>query len=181
MTIVKIKVFYGSKYTRCKNISIDRNELTQMTFIMFSCKVKQILCQEKSSMRIQYKDDEQTFVTMTCNEDFEDALRCVEPIPSYDGAYRLTIKIDDSLTPTLKSPAKKKPCIIINYQQRQQALKLKVRTQISRIQKVKRDLIFTKMNSNLLNMNLRAIKKLSNTKRLYRGTSLLVKPKSTLN
>ena len=53
-----------------------------MTFIMFSCKVKQILCQESSSMRIQNKDDVQTFVTMTCNEDFEDALRCVEPIPN---------------------------------------------------------------------------------------------------
>ena len=69
----------------------------------------------------------------------------------------------------------------MNYQQREQVLKLKVRTQISRVRKVKRDLIFAKMNSNLLNMNLRAIKKLSNTKRLYRGTSLLVKPKSTLN
>ena len=113
MTIVKIKVFYGSEYTRCKYISIDRNELTPMTFIMFSCKVKQILCQQSSSMQIQYKDDEQTFVAMTCNEDFEDALRCVEPIPNYDDAYRLTIRIDDSLTPTLKSPAKKKPCIII--------------------------------------------------------------------
>ena len=64
-------------------------------------------------MRIQYKDDEQTFVTMTCDEDFEDALRCVEPIPNYEDAYRLTIRIDDSLTPTLKSPAKKKPCITI--------------------------------------------------------------------
>ena len=64
-------------------------------------------------MRIQYKDDEQTLVTMTCNKDFEDALRCVEPIPNYDDAYRLTIRIDDSLTPTRKSPAKKKPCIII--------------------------------------------------------------------
>ena len=113
MTIVKIKVFCGSEYTRGKNISIDRNELTQMTFIMFSCRVKQILCQESSSMRIQYKDDEQTFVTMTCNEDFEDALRCVEPIPNYDDAYRLTIRIDYSLTPTLKSPTKKKPCIVI--------------------------------------------------------------------
>ena len=50
---------------------------------------------------------------MTCNEDFEDALRCVEPIPNYDDAYRLTIRIDDSLTSTHKSPAKKKPCIII--------------------------------------------------------------------
>ena len=69
----------------------------------------------------------------------------------------------------------------MNYQQREQVLKLKVRTQISRVRKVKRDLIFAKMNSNLLNMNLRAIKKLSNTKRLYIGTSLLVKPKSTLN
>ena len=65
-------------------------------------------------MRTQYKDDEQTFVTMTCDEDFEDALRCVEPTPNYEDAYRLTIRIDDSLTPTLKSPAKKKPCIY-NY------------------------------------------------------------------
>ena len=27
-----------------------------------------ITCQESSSMRIQYKDDEQTFVTMTCDD-----------------------------------------------------------------------------------------------------------------
>ena len=111
MAIVKIKVFYGPEYARCKNISIDRNDLTQMAFISFSNKIMEVICQESSSMRIQYEDDEQTFVTMTSDEDFEDALRCVEPIQNYDDVYRLSIRVNDLLTPKLKSPAKKKQCI----------------------------------------------------------------------
>ena len=44
-------------------------------------------------MRVQYKNDKQTFVTQ-----------------HYD-VCRLSIRIYDSLTPTFKSPAKKKQCI----------------------------------------------------------------------
>ena len=120
---------------------------------------------------------------MTCNEDFEDALRCVEPIPNYDDACRLTIRIDDSLTPALKSPAKKKPCIIIKDGLSTKTTSAKGKSEDPNFSnsKSKKRLNFHKNEFEFLNMNLRAIKKLSNTKRLYRGTSLLVKPKSTLN
>ena len=69
------------------------------------------MCQEISSMRIHYKDDEQTFVTMICDEDFKVERRCVEPVQNYDDTYRLNIRINNSLTPTLKSPPKKKSCL----------------------------------------------------------------------
>jgi hypothetical protein len=108
MATVKVKVFYGPNYERCKVISIDRDALTAMAFFSFSKKVRGTVGYENSSMRIQYRDDEQTFVTMNTDEYFEDALRCICPVMSYENLYRLCIRVDDSLTPTF--PAKKKQC-----------------------------------------------------------------------
>ena len=79
-----------------------------MNFSAFSKRVREIACDEKSSMRIQYKDDEGTYVTMSTDDDYKDALRCITPIKNHDNIYRLSIKVDDSLTP--HPPSKKKQC-----------------------------------------------------------------------
>ena len=89
-------------------LNFDRDMLCSMKFIAFSKRVREIACDENSSIRIQYKDDEDTYVTMSNDDDFEDALRCITPIKNHENIYRLSIRVDDSLTP--KSPAKKKQC-----------------------------------------------------------------------
>ena len=69
-----------------------------MTFKKFSNEVQQTVGYENSS-RIQYRDDEETFVTMNTDEDFEDAVRCICPVMNSDNIYRLCIGVDDSETP----------------------------------------------------------------------------------
>ena len=80
--------------------------LCSINFIAFS--KREIACHESSSIRIQYKDDKNMNVTMSNDNDFEDALRCITPIKNHENIYRLSITVDNSLTP--KSPAKKKQC-----------------------------------------------------------------------
>ena len=82
--------------------------MAKMTFETFSNRVRQNVGYENSS-RIQYRDDEETFITMNSDDDFEDARRCICPVMNYDNLYRLCIRVDDSVTP--KSPAKKKHCV----------------------------------------------------------------------
>ena len=77
-----------------------------MKFVSFSKRLCEIMCDESSSMRIQYKDDEDTYITMSNKDDFEDALRCITQIKHHENIFRLSIRVDDSLTP--KSSAKKK-------------------------------------------------------------------------
>ena len=73
MATVKVKIFYGPNYDRCKVINFSREAFTAMTFIKFSNEVRQTVGYENSS-RIQYRDDEETFVTINTDEDFEDAV-----------------------------------------------------------------------------------------------------------
>ena len=47
---------------------------------------------------------------MSTEDDFEDALRCITQIKHHENIFRLSIRVDDSLTP--KSLAKKKQCIV---------------------------------------------------------------------
>ena len=98
MATVKVKIFYGPNYDRCKVINFSREAFTAMTFIKFSNEVRQTVGYENSS-RIQYRDDEETFVTMNTDEDFEDAVRCICPVMNSDNIYRLCIRVDDSVTP----------------------------------------------------------------------------------
>ncbi len=77
MATVKVKVFYGPSYDRCKVISLNREVMAKMTFETFSNRVRQNVGYENSS-RIQYRDDEETFITMNSDDDFVDALRCID-------------------------------------------------------------------------------------------------------
>ena len=45
-----------------------------MNFCAISKRVREIAWNESSSMRIQYKDDEDTYVTMSTDDDFKGAL-----------------------------------------------------------------------------------------------------------
>lgn len=53
----------------------------------------------ENSSRVQYRDDEETFVTMNTDEDFEDAVRCICPVMNSENIYRLCIRVDDSVAP----------------------------------------------------------------------------------
>ncbi|CAB3999754.1 hypothetical protein AC249_AIPGENE7676 [Paramuricea clavata] len=98
MATVKVKIFYGPNYDRCKVVNFIRETFTAMMFKKFSSEVRQTMGYENSS-RIQYRDDEQTFVTMNSDEDFEDAVRCICPVMNSENIYRLCIRVDDSMTP----------------------------------------------------------------------------------
>ena len=40
-------------------------------------------------VRIQYRDDEDTFVNLSCDEDLIDACRCLRPVNNSEDLYRL--------------------------------------------------------------------------------------------
>ena len=52
-----------------------------------------------SNIRIQYRDDENTFVNLTCQDDLMDAYRCLRPVQNSEDLYRLCLRVHGSATP----------------------------------------------------------------------------------
>ena len=50
-------------------------------------------------VRIQYKDDEDTFVNLNCDEDLVDAFRCLRPVDNSEELYRLSVRVHATATP----------------------------------------------------------------------------------
>ena len=68
---------------------------------------------EKSRLRLQYRDDEGTYVTMNDETDVDDAVRSSVPIPQEDEVVRVCLRVDKYFTPTNEnrdSPPKKRRC-----------------------------------------------------------------------
>ena len=50
-------------------------------------------------VRIQYRDDEDTFVNLSCDEDLIDACRCLRPVDNSEDLYRLSVRVHATATP----------------------------------------------------------------------------------
>lgn len=107
---VRVKILYGENYTKCKVHSIDKETLTYMSFDNFKKIIMKAVGFSSVGQRIQYRDDEGTFVTMKDNLDLNDAILSLSPIPNTDGdVSRMCVRINDELTPVGKrEPIKEK-------------------------------------------------------------------------
>ena len=114
--MIQVKILYGEN--RCKIKNYNSNEdFYQMSFDLFKKDIRRFaggIFLVSDQVRIEYRDDEGTFVTMINDSDLQDALRCLAPVPNTDGTFRMVVKINESTTPgafeniRVKSPEKKK-------------------------------------------------------------------------
>lgn len=115
---VQVKILYGHNYDRCKKTTISERTLGELNLESLSEVVRKTVgtfYQAAKTLRIQYRDDEGTFVTVTSEQDVEDAINSCQPISQGDVKItRLCLRVDDACTPveTQKSsspPRKKRP------------------------------------------------------------------------
>ncbi|CAB3979699.1 Hypothetical predicted protein [Paramuricea clavata] len=58
---------------------------------------------DSQTARIQYRDDEKTFVTMMDDSDLKDAIRCLTAVPNTDGMFRMCVRVHNKVTPIGKN------------------------------------------------------------------------------
>ena len=94
--MIQLKVFYNISFAedRCKVITTDENQLSNcddfIQIVREKLECLQFIPDEE--LRIQYKDDEDTFVNLRFGDSFHDALRCAQAV-SGTTFRRLKIKI----------------------------------------------------------------------------------------
>ena len=83
---MQVKILYGRDYDRCKTSSISANSLKDLDLAMLSDIVWVTVGSyyrdggDAKSLRMQYRDDEGTFVTITNENDVQDAVRSSKPV-----------------------------------------------------------------------------------------------------
>ena len=122
---VQVKILYGRDYDRCKTSSISANSLKDLDLAMLSDIVWNTVGsyyrdgRDAKSLRMQYRDDEGTFVTITDENDVQDAVRSCKPVLQGDyEMVRLCLRVDDAWTPLgikdtkpVEKPREKRPTI----------------------------------------------------------------------
>ncbi len=88
---------------------------------------------EEERLRLQYRDDEGTYVTMNKESDVTDAVRSSYAIPQNDEMVRVCIRIDNDFTPTSKATNQqereapdKRPCNLISDSKRKLTYPLRI-------------------------------------------------------
>ena len=118
---MQVKILYGRDYDRCKTSSISANSLKDLDLAMLSDIVWDTVGsyyrdgRDAKSLRIQYRDNEGTFVTITD----ENAVRSCKPVLQGDyEMVRLCLRVDDAWTPLgikdtkpVEKPREKRPTI----------------------------------------------------------------------
>ena len=116
---MQVKILYGRDYDRCKTSSISANSLKDLDLAMLSDIVWDTVGSyyrdggDAKSLRMQYRDDEGTFVTITNENDVQDAVRSSKPVLQGDyEMVRLCLRVDDAWTPlghpTISGDARKR-------------------------------------------------------------------------
>ena len=104
MSSVQFKIFYGDNFERCKMHRMKKERFELITYQEFACEVLKTVGaflegKTPRDVRIQYKDDEDTFVNLNCDEDLVDALRCLRPVDNSEELYRLSVRVHATATP----------------------------------------------------------------------------------
>ena len=94
--MIQLKVFYNISFAedRSEVITTDKNQLSTYDDLVQIVR-KKLECLQfipDEELRIQYKDDEDTFVNLRLGDSFHDALRCAQLV-SGTTLRRLKIKI----------------------------------------------------------------------------------------
>ena len=69
-------------------------------------------------VRIQYRDDEDTFVNLSSNDDLIDACRCLRPVDNSEDLYRLSFRVHATATPVQAVPVRTERTIVNEPAQR---------------------------------------------------------------
>ncbi len=104
---VQIKIIYSENFEQCKVHSIGKDELSCLNYEDFFRIIKRTVGVflsgvDKQNVRIQYRDDENTFIMMNDISDLKDALRCLTQVPNTDRVFRLCVRVHDQVTPVTK-------------------------------------------------------------------------------
>ena len=75
-----------------------------ITYQEFACEVLKTIegfldGKTPRDVRIQNRDDEDTFVNLSCDEDLIDACRCLRPVDNSKDLYRLSVRVHATATP----------------------------------------------------------------------------------
>lgn len=117
---IQIKILYGPDYERCKTTVLTK-EFSSMTLNELSNMVSKVVggfFDGEDKLRLQYRDDEGTYVTMNKQSDISDAAQLSSPIPQNDELLRVCLRVDNDFTPTSQhheAPAKKRQCRLSEY------------------------------------------------------------------
>ena len=79
----QIKILYGHEYERCKTATISIIKFKSLTLEGLESQVFSNVgsfYKDSSNLRIQYRDDESTFVTVSNQTDVQDAIRCCKTV-----------------------------------------------------------------------------------------------------
>ena len=129
---VQVKILYGRDYDRCKTSSISTNSLKDLDLAMLSKIVWDTVGsyyrdgRDAKSLRIQDCEDEGTFVTVTDENDVQDAVPSCKPVLQGDyEMVRLCLRFDDAWTPLalkdtkpVEKPHEKRPATSGDAQKR---------------------------------------------------------------
>lgn len=97
LNMIQLKVFYNISFPegdRCEIISTEDNEIATFEDLMeiLRRKIECLHFIPDEELRIQYMDDEDTFVNLRVGDSFRDALRCANAVPG-STFRRLKIKV----------------------------------------------------------------------------------------
>ena len=88
-----------------------------ITYNEFACSILKTIeafLEGKSprDVRIQYRDDEDTFVNLSCDDDLIDAYRCLRPVDNCENLYRLSVRVHATATPVQAVHARTEKTIV---------------------------------------------------------------------
>jgi hypothetical protein len=78
----QVKILYGHNYDRCKVTRITVNELNRLNLNKLESLVHGVVGNyyNGEKIRMQYRDDEETFVTISNESDVKDAVLAATPV-----------------------------------------------------------------------------------------------------
>ena len=117
MSTVQFKLLCGDNFERCKMHRMKREVFEFITYNEFACSVLKTIgsfLEGKSprDVRVQYRDDEDTFVNLSCDDDLIDAYRCLRPVDNCENLYRLSVRVSATATPVQAVHARTEKTIV---------------------------------------------------------------------
>ena len=87
-----------------QNASNEKERFQVITYKEFACEVLKTIeasleGKTPRDVRIQNRDDEDTFVKLSCDEYLIDACRCLRPVDNSEDLYRLSVRVHATATP----------------------------------------------------------------------------------
>jgi len=122
-SVIQFKIFYGDNFERCKMYRMKKERFELISYQEFACEVLETIGaflegKTPRDIRIQYRDDEDTFVNLSSDDDLIDACRCLRPVDNSEDLYRLSFRVHATATPVQAVPVRTERTIVNEPAQR---------------------------------------------------------------